>query len=68
MGKKIVRVASSKADAKKEADAINKNLAKRNIKRESYVCRISKSYVRKRTRKGYSIPKQSYGICMRGIK
>ncbi len=65
MGRKIVRATSRKRDALKEAKLINASLKKRNIKREAYVCPISKSFVRKRTRKGYPIKSKNYGICMR---
>lgn len=68
MVKKIIRAGVSKAEAKKESDAINKNMAERGIKRESYVCKVSQSYVKKRTRKGYPVKKQNYGVCMRDKK
>jgi uncharacterized protein YlaI len=65
MSKRIVRATSSRKNAMDEARAINKSLKERNIDREAYVCRISRSYVAKRTRKGYDISKINYGICMR---
>ncbi len=65
MSKKIVRVTSNKKEAEKVSKAITLSLQKRNIKREAYVCGVSKSYVKKRTRKGYPIPKKNYGVCVR---
>ena len=65
MSKRIVRATSSKKDAVKEAKSINRSLKERKIKREAYVCAISRNYVAKRTRKGYPISKKNYGICMR---
>ena len=65
MGKNIVRITSNKKEAEKEAKAITISLQKRNINRETYVCGVSKSYVKKRTRKGYPISKKNYGVCMR---
>ena len=65
MAKKIVRITPNKKEAKKEAKAITISLQKRNINREAYVCGVSKSYVKKRTRQGYPIPKKHYGVCVR---
>ena len=65
MGKKIVRVTSSRKDAQEEAKRINVSLRDRKIKREAYVCPVSQSYVRKRTRKGYPVRKKNYGVCVR---
>lgn len=63
--KKIVRVTSNKVEALAEAKRINLSLKERKIEREAKVCRVSQSYVRKLTRKGYPIRKINYGICMR---
>ena len=65
MGKKIVRVTSSKRDAIEESNRINASLKNRGIKREAYVCPVSKTYVKKLTRKGYPIADKNYAICMR---
>ena len=67
MGKKIVRVTSSKREVIGEKDRINASLKSRGIKREAYVCAISKAYVKKLTRKGYPIAEKNYAICMRNI-
>ncbi len=65
MGKKIVRVTSSKRDALKEMNEINASLKDRGIKREAYISSVSQAYVKKRTRKGYPIADKNYAICMR---
>lgn len=67
MGKNIVRVTSSRKGAIKEKDEINASLKSRGIKREAYVCEVSKSYVKKLTREGYPIAERNYAICMRNI-
>jgi len=67
MGKKIVRVTSSKRDAVAEKNRINDDLKSRGIQREAYVCNVSKAYVRKRARKGYPVKEKNYAICMRNI-
>lgn len=65
MGKTIVRVTSSKERAMEEKNRINTSLKSRGIKREAYVCSVSKTYVKKLTRKGYTIAEKNYAICMR---
>ena len=65
MSKNIVRITSNKKEAEKEAKFMNDSLKRRHIKRESYVCEVSQSYVRKLTREGYPIRKKNYGICVR---
>jgi len=65
MGKKIVRVTSSKSDAAREAREINTSFKNRGIKREAYVCSVSKSYAKKLARKGFPIADKNYAICMR---
>ena len=65
MGKKIVRVTSSKRDAIGEKDRINASLKSRGIKRQAYVCPVSRAYVKKLTRKGYPIAENNYAICVR---
>ena len=65
MAKKIVRVTSSKRDATKEKNEINLSLKEEGIKREAYVCSVSKAYVKKLTRKGYPIADKNYAICVR---
>lgn len=68
MKRTIVRVTPSKKEAQEEATAINNSLRERGIKRRAYVCKVSRSCVKKLTRKGYPIPKQSYGIEMKDLK
>ena len=65
MGKKIVRVTSSKRDAIDETRRINSSLRARGIKREAYVCSVSKAYVKKLTRKGYPVADKNYAIYVR---
>jgi hypothetical protein len=67
MSKTIVRAGVSKKEALDEAKLINLSFKDRKIKREAYVCPISQSFVRKRTRAGHPIRKKNYGICMRNI-
>lgn len=67
MGKNIVRLLTNKRKAILEANQINKSLFRRNIKREAYVTPVSKSYVKKLTRKGFPIPKNNYAIAVRNI-
>ena len=68
MGKKIVRITKYKKNATRESKKINASLKKRGIKRETYVCPVSKQYVQKRTRKGYPVKKNNYAICVRNKK
>jgi len=68
MGKTVVRVTSSKADAIQEKNWINKNMKKRGIKREAYVGEISQAYVKERTREGYPVRKKNYAIFMRNTR
>lgn len=65
MRKIIVRVTSDRKEAQRESVRINASLKGRNIKRQAYVCAVSKFYVKKLTRKGYPIAKKNYAICMR---
>lgn len=65
MAKKIVRVTSSRRNAQEEANQLNNSLKGRKIKREAYVCSVSKAYVKKRTRKGYHVANKNYAICVR---
>jgi len=65
MGKTIVRVTSSRREAQAETNRINASLRDRKIKRQAYVCPISKAYVKKLTRKGYPIADNNYAICVR---
>jgi len=65
MGKKIVRVTSNKKEAEQIAKGLTNSLQRRHIKREAYVCGVSKSYVKTLTRKGYPIPKKNFGVCVR---
>jgi len=65
MGKTIVSVTSDKTKALRISKRLNKSLKKRKIKRESYVSPVSQSYVKKLTRKGYTIRKKNYAVCVR---
>ena len=65
MGKNIVRVTTNKRDAIEEKDRINASLKSRGIKREAYVCEVSKAYVKKLTKKGHPIEEKNYAICIR---
>ena len=65
MGKKIVRITSSRKEAQEEATRINASLKVRKIKREAYICPVSKAYVKKLTRKDCPIANKNYAICVR---
>jgi len=67
MAKKIIRVTSSKRNAIEEKNEINAYLKQRGIKRKAYVCKVSKSYVKKLTKKGYPIADNNYAICVRNL-
>lgn len=67
-GRKITRVSSNKTDVIKEIQMINTSLKNRGIKREAYLSTVTKAYVKKRTRKGYSVADKNYAICMRNIR
>ena len=65
MGKNIIRVTSNKEAGKREAARINKNLKSRGIKRIAYVAPVSRNYVKKLTRKGFTVRKKNYAIAIK---
>jgi len=68
MGKMVVSVSEKKKELQRQAKHLNLSLKKMKINRESYVCPISQSFVRKLTRKGYPIPKKNYALYVRNKK
>ena len=67
MTKNIISAGIPKIEAIAMTNRLNSMFRKRKLKRLAYVTRVSYSFVKKRTIKGYHVPKINWGVAVKNL-